>query len=518
MARAYWDLRDAIIWVHDRHDERVNDRAFEPDPLAAILRFELNGTWHNAIRKVLNALREECLAAFRLAKDGGENPILAAFWNNFHAADVNWRDRDIVMRAAAITDLFPAPAPTRLRELPERLPPAAPFVTLSEAVSWIAFQHAMDSDQLWQAVEADPVGMADAEGALIDAVRLLALTANGGEIPFRGKHLNRVGDDERTALTIEIDPIRLNNFARFDILEDGLRHGTGLLLTHGADILERAIPNGLADHYTEVTVERQSLLSCFPAAHAMTVGTPLAVTIGDMTFPGDDFDLRADVPVLPWWSFLQTVAWITTGSVAYVAYVAEPEGAANDPVGTSVAFSVTDNYIARYHCKCPAKDLPADGRWEYCTCTGNAGRSLLDAIKAGTVIPVQTVDDIRSKLTFHDLAGIGQGPTCHDWLAVRPAPDFSSGEVMAAFPGALEDEPNDTNKRTVRRPTISEVLIVEWFAGLNEAQKQLMWIRFCSHFVEKCFRNTIYPDSVFVRQSLKLADHESKGQSQSANK
>ena len=433
MAGKDWFLREAIIWAHDLHDERLNDPAFDPPPAAAILMYEQDGTWHRAMCKVLNALRYNDLAAFRMSNEGLANPIAAGFWNNFAPRNVNWRDTEILICAADVIARFPTPAPSRLRDLPERMPPDGPFVTLSQAVSWIAFHHAMDWGQLWDAVEADPAGVADSQIMLAKAIHDLATSASGGDIPMRGKYLNDVGDNESVALTSEIDPIRLNDFARLDILGDGLRHGTGLLWTHGPDALERAIPTGRADSYTAVTVERQSLVEAFPPLQAITNGTPPLVTIGDMTMPGDDFDLWADVPVLTWWSVLEVAAWIMTGSAAYVAYVCETAGSVDDPYGLSVACAMVQQYVARKHCKCVAKDQPADGRWEACTCTGDAGRLLLEAIRSGKVTAIQKLDGRPIKLAFHDLVGIGQRPTCYDWLELRPALMFSSAEVIDAF-------------------------------------------------------------------------------------
>jgi hypothetical protein len=160
---------------------------------------------------------------------------------------------------------------------------------------------------------------------------------------------------------------------------------------------------------------------------------PLFKAIGDASLPVPDFDLQAQVAAVPWWSVLQTVAWIVTGSKAYAAFVADLEGEGGDDTSTEATFCAVVVFIARDHCRCYAQGDPVDSRWERCECTGNAGRLLLEAIRVGKMSAIQNLGNGSQTVTFHDLAGIGNLQTCSDWVRRRPAISFSSAEAIGAF-------------------------------------------------------------------------------------
>lgn len=334
----------------------------------------------------------------------------------------------------------------------KRLPPDNPFVTLSEALSWIAFSFSMDSERLDQAVHAHAIDGVDMEQALAAAVSQLATKAAGSLIELRGKYVQSRAVNEAAVRTQRIEAERFEDFAQFDIHYDGLAYGTGLTWVQPGSVLNRVLNDGQRDSFRSVKVCRAELLTHFPdnqpelaASGRVPFGDPLAVTIGELTLPGDDFDPLADAPVSPWWSVLQAIGWIATGSKAYVDYIAGLEGAASDDIGTSVAFSAVVTYVARKHCRCAAHVRPDDARWEYCTCTGDAGRGLLEAIRTDRAKAIQRTPQGPKQLAFHDLAGVGQRPTCVDWLNNNLTLQFSSAEVIGAFPanprGQSEDEP-----------------------------------------------------------------------------
>ncbi|WP_156906363.1 hypothetical protein [Novosphingobium acidiphilum] len=107
MARADWTLRDAIIWAHDRNDERVYHPTFELPHMIALIRYDEESTWILAARDILAALCNGRLRAFRQSADGGESAIGAGFWNDKSVGQVNQLDQGIVIRAASVTELFP---------------------------------------------------------------------------------------------------------------------------------------------------------------------------------------------------------------------------------------------------------------------------------------------------------------------------------------------------------------------------------------------------------------------------
>ena len=59
---------------------------------------------------------------------------------------------------------------------------------------------------------------------------------------------------------------------------------------------------------------------------------------------------------------------------------------------------------------------------------------MLEAIRTDRVKAIQRTAQGPKQLAFHDLAGVGQRPTCVDWLSNNFALQFSSAEVIAAFP------------------------------------------------------------------------------------
>lgn len=346
-----------------------------------------------------------------------------------------WMQADRPLSMAGL----PAPddemPPSDIVAMGSRKPSDASRVPLSEAITWIAFGVALDAERLERAIRWESLADGDLQAAQrqIEAATASLLKAGAdGSVPLFGRHIEAHGEKGRR--TEKIYPLTLGDYSKALIVShDSLYYGEGLFAWYRAPNDRHAHGSERSDHFANVTVDRAKLLQCFPPAEAVA-GVPLAVTVGELTLPGDDFDLNADVTVSPWWSLLQTVGWIATGSKAYVGYVAELEGAAHDDIRTSVAFSAIVTYVARKHCRCGAQSLSDNARWEYCTCTGDAGRALLEAIRTDRAKAIQRTAQGPKQLAFHDLAGVGQRPTCVDWLSNNLALQFSSAEVIAAFP------------------------------------------------------------------------------------
>lgn len=331
--------------------------------------------------------------------------------------------------------------PCDVMAVASRKPSDASRVPLSEAITWIAFGVALDAERLERAIRWESLADGDLQAAQrqMEAATALLLKAGAdGSVPLFGRHIE--AHSEKGKRTEKIDPLTLGDYGKALIVShDSLYYGDGLFVWYRAPNDRHVRGSERGDHYVNVTVDRAKLLQYFPPAEAVA-GVPLAVTVGEWVLPGDDFDLNANVGISPWWSLLQAIGWITTGSRAYVGYVAELEGAARDDVGTSVAFSAVVTYVARKHCRCAAHACPDDARWEYCTCTGDAGRALLEAIRTDRAKAIQQTAQGPKQLAFHDLAGVGQRPTCVDWVNRNLVLQFSSAEVIAAFP---HDVPNN---------------------------------------------------------------------------
>lgn len=170
-------------------------------------------------------------------------------------------------------------------DFPRADPPDTQFVTLSEAISWIAFQHSMTATQLAAALgmgewdlcfdtldnaESDAVqpvhslrrGLVGPEGdsALAQAVERLTDVASGGEIEIRGRFFRSVLEDDRQILIKVISQEALSNYRQFDVFADALYRGNGL--AWGAD--RRDFPATTDDHFRDVIVRRSQLLQHFP--------------------------------------------------------------------------------------------------------------------------------------------------------------------------------------------------------------------------------------------------------------
>ena len=162
----------------------------------------------------------------------------------------------------------------------KRLPPDAPFVTLSEALTWIAFGFALDRASLDHAISSHAFDISDPEAALSAAMTKLAVWASGGQISMRGKYLESHRADENKVLTAPIDAVRFEDFAQFDILHDGLRYGTGLTWEEKNSTLERVLQDR-SDAYRSVKVSRADLLKLFPdqddTSRALLVALPAAL-------------------------------------------------------------------------------------------------------------------------------------------------------------------------------------------------------------------------------------------------
>lgn len=178
-----------------------------------------------------------------------------------------WIDAQNLESAEGLPDL-PAPydAKSRPVSLTTRPPSDHPFVPLSEAISWIAFGYALDTNRLTQAVDSFALGSpAETQRSLEIAVSDLTRTASeSGKIAIIGKYVPDHLLSTSTALTERIDPIKFHDFARFDVIEDTLRYGTGLTWIRSHNSSELSVSKR-PDAYIEVKVSRVDLLNHFPA-------------------------------------------------------------------------------------------------------------------------------------------------------------------------------------------------------------------------------------------------------------
>lgn len=351
-----------------------------------------------------------------------------------------WMDSQPLHDPADLPALpLPYDAQSKPEPIKKRLPPDAPFVTLSEALTWIAFGFALDRDSLDREISSHAFDTTDSQAALSAAMAKLAVRASGGQIAARGKYVESRSTDENKVLTAPIDPVRFEDFAQFDILYDGLRYGTGLTWNGPGSALERALQDR-RDAFRAVKVSRANLLEYFPAA---VEPVPLAISVGELSLPEETFDPSAHAEISPWWTVLQAIAWVTTRSPAYVERVGQLEAHNDREIAQFICSSMVLVYVSRNACTCSAKCLDSTSRWEVCTCFRDAGRLILKQIRQGYLNAIQMIGGVSRTMAFHEFAGVGQRPSGADWHDLKPAPIFSSAEVIAAF------QPNDGNSFSV---------------------------------------------------------------------
>lgn len=132
------------------------------------------------------------------------------------------------------------------------LPPA--YITLSQALSWLAFAKRKDQKELRTALTFGSIQLSANQAISRCEVALDALVtaAHAGKIELQGKH-NSTGDRSSTATTVQIPPIALADYRAFDITTDGLRKGTGLLWL-GIDV-SQDIEQAKGAHFSDVKVK-----------------------------------------------------------------------------------------------------------------------------------------------------------------------------------------------------------------------------------------------------------------------
>lgn len=171
----------------------------------------------------------------------------------------NWER--FVAKVQADKSLTVAPPPDQ-----PLLPPELQFVTLSEALSWIAFGVSMDNDKLHEVLSLDRYGDLDPQAAIKAAVAQLTDLGSGEKVTMRGKFRSGHHEKEKILLTGAIEPIKLQDYRLFGFLDDELMHGDGLLFSRDENdmVFDQVIRDGRKESYLKVTVNRTDLLREFP--------------------------------------------------------------------------------------------------------------------------------------------------------------------------------------------------------------------------------------------------------------
>jgi len=141
------------------------------------------------------------------------------------------------------------------------------YVTLSEALTWVAFARPLDRVSLNKelAGPAFGVGLETAKARLEKALASIMDAAAAGKVDMTGKRLPSHLSDPDGVKTIIIPAIECQNYRQFDLTIDGLRFGVGLAwLPDQSNSWDYNAPRR-PEFLTSVAVSRSSLMHTFSA-------------------------------------------------------------------------------------------------------------------------------------------------------------------------------------------------------------------------------------------------------------
>lgn len=325
------------------------------------------------------------------------------------------------------------------------LPPDAQFVTLSHALTWIAFGVSMDNDHLHEVLAQDRFGEHDPQEAVANALEELLALACKDKLSVRGKYLANRDDDAARLDTAPIEPIKFTDFRQFSYLENELRHGHGLLSWRegSGQIFHDTFGSKRRDGFAHVTVNRADLLREFPPPI-------LEVSERNHFRCGQPFSRDDPATIAPWWSVNQALAWIACGIPSYVEHVGEMETKLFQRHPLLMTQATVEDDMRRCD-EALAFVESSRASWPQGKVLGHAGRALLAQIESNAVKPATSENGKGRPMTWHEFAGIGLSETGGDWLNLNPQPLFSSAEIIAAFPacgGVIEASAKPAGKKS----------------------------------------------------------------------
>lgn len=166
----------------------------------------------------------------------------------------------------------PHDAATKPAQTLVRQPPHEPYLTLSEALSWIAFGYAVGREPLyrahWEGSFGDPAAY---QLKLSNAVSAFVSKAAGGDIDILGRLTSDLGQER---VTRRLEPPQFLDFAQFDVECDCLRLGSGLVTSNVAGLYDAFhYGRSIDPFYRDVKVARAGLMEFFPPSRAGAVST-----------------------------------------------------------------------------------------------------------------------------------------------------------------------------------------------------------------------------------------------------
>jgi hypothetical protein len=154
--------------------------------------------------------------------------------------------------------------------------PSTKYVSLSEALSWLAFGDAQKREALNKELagrQAFGIKYSDAKQQLENAVSLIVSAALNCKVKLYGQYLSDIGAGADDEVSEEIPTIKFSDFKQFDITVDGLRFGSGLAWLPDEKTEWIVKSPKRVDGYIEVTAQRSDLMRVFSAGGITINGT-----------------------------------------------------------------------------------------------------------------------------------------------------------------------------------------------------------------------------------------------------
>lgn len=153
--------------------------------------------------------------------------------------------------------------------------PSNKYVTISEALSWLAFGNAQKRESLNKELADQAFGIPykDAKQRLENVLSLLVSAALNGKVTLYGQYSSDLGAGADNELTEEIATVKFSDFKQFDITVDGLRFGSGLAWLPDEKTEWIVKSPKRVDGYIDVTAQRSDLMRVFSAGGITINGT-----------------------------------------------------------------------------------------------------------------------------------------------------------------------------------------------------------------------------------------------------
>lgn len=314
------------------YNQKINERVVAIFQ-RAICTGELVASWFDGVsfREIPTSAFQRRAIAYRAVFDGRVevDPSWPDDWQhwNYHGWAIPKDAFDTWLASGRPLELDGLPnvgTQTEIAPINRRLPSDTRRVSLSEAVTWIAFGMALDSERLARAVQWGRLCDGDvktAQGKLEKAATALLRAGADGHIAFTGRHVQT--RDQKGSLTGSIDPLALADYRLIEIYHhDSLHYGTGFKHEYRTPIDTILHGSAREDFYSDVAVERAELMKLFPANEldaSQTKNDPIVWTDFGPDAAPELARLKDQAGRDEWWTWPEAIAWVGSLDLCNIA-------------------------------------------------------------------------------------------------------------------------------------------------------------------------------------------------------